>query len=111
MIITKARLGLPLTPGERAFLKLLQGWFFAAVITVLPVLSALLNGQTPITRQTLLIAAGALASAFLSAAAKYYTAQGDAIPGQLLQAGSVGVAQATGSASIPAVPPIRGTGG
>ena len=97
--------GANLTPGERALLKLVKGAALAALVSVVPVVDSLLNGQTPLTQRNLVIAGGAFAVAFLMALSKYYTSQGDPPLGLVLQAAAEGVATRTGAA-LPPVPPL-----
>lgn len=76
-LFTRARLQLPLTPPERAFLKLLQG----SVVTVLTaaVVAALpyLEGQTVNWQTVIRIGAGAGVATLVTVVSKYWTAQGD----------------------------------
>lgn len=80
-IFQKAGAGLPLTPAQRAFLKLLQSFVLTAVVAGLLTAAQYLAGDGPIDMQKLYIAVGgAAALAFAHAVTKYFTAQSDTQP-------------------------------
>lgn len=76
-LFTRSRLQLPLTPSERAFLKLLQGSVVtvitAGVIAVLPYI----EGQSINWQTVIRVGAGALIATATATLSKYFTAQGD----------------------------------
>lgn len=79
-IFQKAAAGLNLTPGERALLKLLQGFALAGVLAVVMAAPALVSwraGQPALAAGAASLAAGAFVHAFLAAWAKYASAKGD----------------------------------
>lgn len=76
--IQRARARLPLTPGERALLKLGQGLALAALMAALVTAGHALEGSGPVDWRRIAFAAGVAALvAILNALAKYFTAQGD----------------------------------
>ena len=80
-LFQKAAAGLSLTPGERAVLKLAQGFAFAgvtAVVAAVPAVLAYLNGQQQVTWGLVLLVAGVFLHGFMAAWAKYTSAKGDA---------------------------------
>lgn len=76
-LFQKAGKGLNLTPGERAVLKLVEGFLIAGFVAALPVVAELLGHQGITWQVVAQAAAGAFATAFLLAIAKYYKAKGD----------------------------------
>lgn len=79
-IFSKAAAGLNLTPGERATLKLLQGFLLAGVLAVVMAAPAYVSyqaGQPALATGAVSIALGAFVHAFLAAWAKYTSAKGD----------------------------------
>lgn len=76
-LFTRARAYAPLTPGERALLKLAEGLTCAALVAALPVVASALS-QSSVNWGDIARAALAAASvAVLLALAKYARAQGD----------------------------------
>lgn len=77
--IQRARARLPLTPGERAALKLGQGLALTALMAALVTAGHALEGTGTTDWRRIGFAAGVAALvAVLNALAKYFTAQGDA---------------------------------
>lgn len=77
----KAGAGLPLSPAQRAFLKLLQSFVLTAGVAGLLAAAQYLAGDGPLDLQKLYIAVGgAAALAFAHAISKYFTAQSDSQP-------------------------------
>ena len=77
-IFSKAAQGLNLSPAQRAFLKLLKGWFYTALSTgIMAGAQYLLNNQQINWMALLYIASGAFLLSILGALDKYWTAQGD----------------------------------
>lgn len=79
-IFGRARAYLTLTPGERAFLKLVGGIASTAVVAALLAVAQMLSGTPPDAVRwpvVLHVAAGAFAAALWAALAKYYKAHGD----------------------------------
>lgn len=70
---------LTLTPGERAFLKLLEGFSIAGFVAAVTIVAQLLGLPGVDWLLVLKVAAGAFAVGFLGAIAKYYKAQGDPV--------------------------------
>ena len=79
-----ARIGANLTPGQRAFLKLVEGFCVAGVVAATPVVASLLSRQGVAWQDVARIAVAAFLTAALLAASKYYKAQGDAPLSQVL---------------------------
>ena len=80
-LFQKAQLGLNLTPGERALLKLLQGFAtagVAAVVAAVPAVMAQQAGKPQITWGLVLFVAGIFVHGFMAAWQKYVSARGDA---------------------------------
>lgn len=77
-IFSKAAQGLNLTPAQRAFLKLLKGWFYTALGTGIITGSQYVMGTAVIDWQKLLyiVGTGVLLS-ILSALDKFWSSQGD----------------------------------
>jgi hypothetical protein len=79
-LFARARAYLNLTPGERAFLKLLGGIAGTAVVAAILAAAQVLAGTPPnqVSWQVVLhVAAGAFLAALWTALAKYYKAYGD----------------------------------
>ena len=76
-IYNRARQRQSLTPGERAFLKLLQGLLCAALVATLPAIAAAFGNTNVSWSDVLRTALAAGAVAVLLTLAKYLTAQGD----------------------------------
>lgn len=76
-VFQKSSAGLSLTPSERAFLKLLENFAIAALVSSWPVIQGLLAQQNINWQAALRTALAAFAVAFLSAVWKYLKAQGD----------------------------------
>ena len=77
--LQRAAQNLPLTPGERAFLKLLKNWLYSAIGTGL-----LIGGQAALSTNgavdwlhTAYVAGGAVTLSLLTALDKWFMAQGD----------------------------------
>lgn len=92
----RARRHEPLTPGERAFLRLIEGLVCAALVATLPVVADALGSAgvnwTDVGRAAL----AAAAVAVLLALAKYARAQGDPALGDALGAMSGVLGEKTG---------------
>ena len=79
-LFQKAQAGLNLTPGERALLKLLQGFAtagVAAVVAAVPAVMAQQAGKPQITWGLVLFVAGIFVHGFMAAWQKYVSARGD----------------------------------
>ncbi|MGH2515039.1 MAG: hypothetical protein ACRDHP_05230, partial [Ktedonobacterales bacterium] len=76
-IFAKANNNLNLTPAQRAFLKLIEGFFVAGIVAVLPVISQALAAQTINWALILRTAAATFSVAALLAVTKYLKAQND----------------------------------
>ena len=79
-LFQKAQAGLNLTPGERALLKLLQGFAtagVAAVVEAVPAVMAQQAGKPQITWGLVLFVAGIFVHGFMAAWQKYVSARGD----------------------------------
>lgn len=76
-VFAQARNNLNLTPGQRAFLKLVEGFLVAGVIAALPIISQALAAQSINWSQVLRTAAAAFSVAVLLALTKYLKAQND----------------------------------
>ena len=80
-LFQKAQAGLNLTPGERALLKLLQGFAtagVAAMVAAVPAVMAQQAGKPQITWGLVLFVAGIFVHGFMAAWQKYVSARGDA---------------------------------
>src|SRR5258706_12177929 len=77
-IFSKAAQNLPLTPAQRAFLKLLKGWFYTALGVGIIAGAQYIMGTSLIDWQKLgyIVGTGVLLS-ILHALDKYWTSQGD----------------------------------
>lgn len=111
-VFADARAGLPLSPAQRAFLKLLEGFAAAAFVAILPLLSQMLAGQSFASinwAQDLKTGAGAFVVAFLLAASKYYKAHGDAAIGSALDTAASDVSKFAGLPNdLKIEPPVSG---
>ena len=77
-LFSRAARNLPLTPGERAFLKLLKGWIYTAVAAGIAVgVQYLYNNQMIDWQKLGYLIGGAFMLSLLTALEKYFTAQGD----------------------------------
>lgn len=76
-ILSRAWQGLNLTPGERAFLKLLEGWIFTAVGTGVAIAYQMLATGNQDFQKITLVAGGAAGLTVLNALKKYLAAQTD----------------------------------
>ena len=79
-LFQKAQAGLNLTPGERALLKLFQGFAtagVAAVVAAVPAVMAQQAGKPQITWGLVLFVAGIFVHGFMAAWQKYVSARGD----------------------------------
>jgi hypothetical protein len=79
-VFARARANLTLTPGERAFLKLVGGLAGTAVVAAVLAAAQVLAGTPPDAVRwpvVLHVAAGAFAAALWTALSKYYKAHGD----------------------------------
>jgi hypothetical protein len=77
-IFQRAWNNLPLTPGERAFLKLLKGWLYTAIgVGLIAGAQYLTNNQVINWWSLAWIAGGAFALSLLMALDKWFTSQGD----------------------------------
>ena len=101
-IFSRAAQNLPLTPGERAFLKLVEGFLMSAFVAALPVLSQLLAGANLAHLDywaTLRTFVAAFGVALLLAISKYYKAHGDVAGlavGQVLDTAAADLQQTAG---------------
>lgn len=69
--------GLPLTPGQRAFLKLLEGFAVAGLVAAGGIAASLIGSGSVDLLAMGRAALAAFAVAFIMAAVKYYKAHGD----------------------------------
>jgi hypothetical protein len=77
-IFQRAWQNLPLSPGERAFLKLLKSWLFTAIgVGLIAGAQYLTNNQQINVWALAWITGGAVGLSLLTALDKYFTAQGD----------------------------------
>lgn len=77
-LFSRAWQNLPLSPGERAFLKLLKGWLFTAIgVGLIAGAQYLTNNQQVNVWALAWITGGAIGLSVLTALDKYFTAQGD----------------------------------
>ena len=76
-VFAKAQNNLNLTPGERAFLKLVEGFVVAGIVAALPIISQALAAQSINWAQLLRTAAATCSVAALLAVTKYLKAQND----------------------------------
>jgi len=95
-LFARARAQLNLSPGERAALKLVEGYVLAGAVAALPVVSQLLAQQTIVWAHVLRLAGGTFAVATLMAVSKYYKAQGDVPLEETVSAVADHIANATG---------------
>ena len=84
-LFSQAHAGANLTPGQRAFLKLVQGFVLAGIVAAVPIFSLAMAQQSVDWGQVLRNAASAFAVAFLLALYKFASAQGDAPLAQVAQ--------------------------
>ena len=110
-IFAKSAAGLNLTPGERAALKLVQGFILAGIVAALPVLAQLLAAQTVNWADVARLAGGTFATAVLMAVAKWFSAQGDAPLAIVAENAATQIAVAAGlnAAKVPLVEPTLPT--
>lgn len=92
-LFARARARAPLTPGERALLRLIEGLACAAVVAALPVVADALGHGSVRWDDVARTALAAAAVAVLLALAKYARAQGDPALGAAIE--EVGTALAT----------------
>lgn len=97
-IYSRARQRQSLTPGERAFLKLLQGLLCAALVAALPTIAAAFGSANVSWSDVIRTALAAGAVAVLLTFAKYLTAQGDPFLGDALTQGAARISSAATSA-------------
>lgn len=98
-LFSRAAAGLNLTPGERAFLKLLASFGDAGVAAVLaagPAILAYLSGQQAITWASVAFVAAFFVHGFMVAWRKYASAKGDAPLASDIDAADSAVQQALG---------------
>lgn len=95
-MFTRARLQLPLTPGERTFLKFLNGAVVSALLAGLAAIMQFLLLPIVNWHAVFLIGGGTIGTTLAFTFQKYFTAQGD-IPAATL-AGDIGtvIGQKTG---------------
>ncbi|MBF6589406.1 MAG: hypothetical protein IVW57_02605 [Ktedonobacterales bacterium] len=113
-VMGRARARLPLTPGERALLKLAQGLLVSGVIAALLTAGHALESDGPVAwRRVVLASAVAALVAVLNALAKYYRAQGDTPISEALAYLANQAEQRGGrnAAKVPLVPPASGDEG
>lgn len=102
-LFSRAAAGLNLTPGERAFLKLLQSFLTAGVITVLlaaPTFLAFQSGNVVLATGGIATAVGAFLHGFLTAWQKYVSAKGDAPLANAIGAVDAAAQQALGQPNL-----------
>jgi hypothetical protein len=99
-VFAQAQAGLSLTPGQRAFLKAVEGFAFAAITAAAVALFQLTSTGTINVARDWPFVAGAGAVAFLSAASKYYKAQGDAPLSSALGQAAAGVQKWAGANDV-----------
>ena len=88
-VFSSAANGLSLTPGQRAFLKIVKGFVVSAVAAGLTAVAQLLSAGSAVDWQKVAVVGGvAFGTSLAFALDKYWTAQGDAPLGTL--AGEVG---------------------
>ncbi|HLZ24407.1 MAG TPA: hypothetical protein VKQ30_20020 [Ktedonobacterales bacterium] len=76
-VFAQARNNLNLTPGQRAFLKLVEGFIVAGIVAALPAISQALAAQSINWSQIVRTAAATFSVAALLAVTKYLKAQND----------------------------------
>ena len=102
-LFSRAAAGLNLTPGERALLKLAQGFLTAGVIAVLlaaPTFLAVQSGNVVLATGGIAAAVGAFLHGFLTAWQKYVSAKGDAPLASAIGAVDTAAQQALGQPNI-----------
>lgn len=98
-LLARARAYAPLTPGERALLRLIEGLACAALVAALPVVADAL-GHGPVRWDDVArTALAAAAVAVLLALAKYAHAQGDPALGTALEEVATALASSHGASS------------
>lgn len=108
-IFSLARAGANLTPGERAFVKLVEGWLIVGLGSALLALGTELSSPHPDWPTTLKYMGVAFATATLFAAVKYFKAQGDAPLASALDTLAKGISDyGNKPAMVPAgLPPVN----
>jgi hypothetical protein len=110
-MFTRARLNLPLSPGERAFLRFLPGVGWSALFTAITAVLPLVEQQSVNWHTVITVGVGTLATTLAYTIQHYFTSQGDTIAAGIT--GDVGtvVGQKTGvtpTVNISAVPNLDG---
>jgi len=104
-LFKQAAQNLPLTPAQRAFLKLLKGWMYTALLAALGAGAQYLAvGQVDWVRLAY-IAGGAFVLSVLGAADKYFTAQGDTPASLIVQSAEKQVQQKINQQTTPTPAP------
>src|SRR5258706_7739550 len=99
-VFAKARAHESLTPTQRAFLKLVEGFIIAGVVAALPVLSLALGEDSINWAGVGRVALGTFATAALMAAVKYLKAQGDPPLADALTTVATGVGRWSGANDV-----------
>jgi hypothetical protein len=106
-MFTRARLQLPLTPGERSFLKFIQGAVWSVILAGMTAVLPLIEQQTINWRTVITLGAGTLGVTAALSIQKYFTSQADTVGATI--AGDVGtvIGQKTGvnDPQTPVAPP------
>jgi hypothetical protein len=103
-LFARSRAYAPLTPAERALLRLLEGLLCAALVAALPILADALSRASVNWGDVARTALAAAAVAILLALAKYARAHGDPALGAVLTAGAAILDKRTGAPDTPASP-------
>lgn len=105
-IFYRAVHGMPLSPAERALLKLIDGFVLSGVLAALGALAIVFSqDNAQVTMSTLPFVAGAFAVGVLSALKKYLTARND--PVSLVAAAEVGQVQAALVQRVPGLSDVK----
>src|SRR5258708_29185240 len=106
-VFAKARAHESLTPTQRAFRKLVEGFIIAGVVAALPVLSLALGQDSVNWAGVGRVALGTFATAALMAAVKYCKAQGDPPLAAALTTVATGVGRWSGVHGVRTTPAAR----
>ena len=105
-LFARARAYAPLTPAERALLRLLEGLLCAALVAALPLLADALSRTSVNWGDAARTALAAAAVAILLALAKYAKAHGDPALGAVLTASATILDKRAGLPDAPAPPAL-----
>lgn len=105
-LFTRARAYQPLTPAERAVLKLVEGLLCVALVAALPVVADALGRQTVNWSDVARAALSAASVAVLLALAKYAKAHGDPALSNVLDTTAATLSQQAGLSDPDTDPPI-----